>query len=649
MVRDFRRSWQLGLVALLAPALTSSALGASAPTAQQALSVRPVQRDVEFDTPAAAEMEKCNVGAEKEGKQSGWVVTDANGQVLRRFNDTNGDNTVDEWCYYANGAEVYRDIDSNFNGKADQYRWLNLGGSRWGFDKNEDGQIDAWKQISAEEVTAEVVRALATGDVKRFQLVLITPEELKQLGLADEIGKRMGEMNSTATERFSKLAKLQKSVSDKTEWVQFGATRPGQVPAGENTAQHDMLVYENVVAIIETEGKNDQFPIGTLIRVGDNWRVVDVPPVGGDTALADSGIFFQPAPLVPQVGGDARAPDSKTQKVLAQLDELEKAATNSASPDEMAKYNKQRADLIEELANDAASEEDRQQWLRQLADTVSAAMLSGTYPDGMQRLNGLYERLAKDGKNEELTAYVKFRVITGEYTLSLQGESPDFLKIQEQWLKDLETYVTAYPQSPDTAEALLQLGIAQEFAGQEEDAMKWYGQLVSNFPKAPGAAKADGARRRLESVGKLIDIQGNTNDGKRASLGQYRGKVVLVQYWATHCEPCRADLARLKELYAVYGNSGLAILGVALDSDKAAVETYLKSTRVPWQQRYEPEGLDGRLANEMGILTLPTMLLVDQSGKVVNRNIHITELDGELQKRLTQRSASASEDDTRKR
>ena len=55
-----------------------------------------------------------------------------NGKILRKFVDTNGDNIVDQWGYFNDGVEVYRDIDSNFNGKADQYRWLNTAGTRWG-------------------------------------------------------------------------------------------------------------------------------------------------------------------------------------------------------------------------------------------------------------------------------------------------------------------------------------------------------------------------------------------------------------------------------------------------------------------------------------------------------------------------------------
>ena len=101
---------------------------------------------------------------------------------------------------------------------------------------------------------------------------------------------------------------------------------------------------------------------------------------------------------------------------------------------------------------------------------------------------------------------------------------------------------------------------------------------------------------------------------------------MLVDYWATWCEPSKVDLAQLKELYARYGKNGFALIGVSLDNNAGDLNEYLGKNRLPWPQLFETGGLDSRLANEMGILTLPTMILVDDKGKVVNRNIHITEL-----------------------
>ena len=73
-------------------------------------------------------------------------------------------------------------------------------------------------------------------------------------------------------------------------------------------------------------------------------------------------------------------------------------------------------------------------------------------------------------------------------------------------------------------------------------------------------------------------------------------------------------------------------MGVNLDSDDATAKRFLAKNPLPWAQVYESGGLDSRLANELGILSLPTMLLLDGEGRVVNRAIHAAELDAELQK-----------------
>ena len=125
---------------------------------------------MDYDRPSPAEAAKCKIVAKKIDGHVGWVVESPSGVILRKFVDTNDDGVVDQWSYYKDGLEVYRDIDSNFNGKADQHRWFHTGGSRWGLDSGEDGVIDSWKSISAEEVTAEVVAAIAAHDLQRFTL-----------------------------------------------------------------------------------------------------------------------------------------------------------------------------------------------------------------------------------------------------------------------------------------------------------------------------------------------------------------------------------------------------------------------------------------------------------------------------------------------
>ena len=79
-----------------------------------------------------------------------------------------------------------------------------------------------------------------------------------------------------------------------------------------------------------------------------------------------------------------------------------------------------------------------------------------------------------------------------------------------------------------------------------------------------------------------------------------------------------------------YGGKKVAVIGVALDSDKAKLAKFLQSKPLPWPQIHEPGGLDSRLAEEFGVLALPTMVLVGADGNIVDRNVSITDLERKL-------------------
>ncbi len=622
--------------ALLSPCLllVPSAVFA-APSVQQALEFAPIQNRVEFDRPAAAEVKGCTIKAEKQREQTSWVVRDAAGQVLRRFSDTNADNVVDQWCYFKNGLEVYRDIDQNHNGKPDQYRWFHTAGSRWGLDSNENGKVDTWKQISVEEVAAEVVEALRTRDVDRFAALLLSAGELKSLKLGPEQAKSLANKVQSARNDFQKMALAQNVANSKSTFISFAGTKPGIVPAGTRGSERDLLVYENVAAMIQNGSRTDQVLLGTVIQVADAWRLIDAPEVSTDDRMASLGYFFNPPAAAGQdrQSSETTGPSKKVQELMAKLEQLDEQSGKGSSG-QQTKINQQRADVLEQLAEESEDPDVRAQWIRQLADTVSVAVQSGAYDKGVDRLKDLEKKLAQKDNDNELLAYVVFRRMTADYNQKLQSPDANFVKVQAQWIEDLEAFVEKHPNNADTAEALLQLAIAQEFSGKDEEAIKWYGQIVKDFPESIPAQKAAGAKRRLESVGKRFSLRGRSLRGQVVDISKYRGKTVLVQYWATWCEPCKADMAQIRELLAKYGKQGFEVIGVSLDSKREDVVRFLHDHRLPWRQIFESGGLESRLANEMGILTLPTMVLVDQRGNVVHRGIHVTELDAELKKIL---------------
>lgn len=607
---------------------------AATPTAEQALGFKPIQRDVDYTLPSKQQLPKCTIRAEKEGRSTAWVVRDPAGEMLRRFADTNADNVVDTWSYYRNGLEVYRDIDSNYNGKADQYRWFHTAGTRWGIDQNEDGQIDAWRVISAPEVAEELVTALRTRDPQRFQLLVVTSRELGELGLSKQQTAAMQETARAAAAGFGKLAGQQKTVSAKTQYVDFDSARPGTIPAGTGGSTKDVTICESSSALVANGGKNDQVFLGTLVEVGDTWKLVDLPVVGsGGQPLASGFMMAASAAASATPGNDEGAPTDEMQQLMAELDKLDHQLAG-LSPEDQAKLVGQRTDLLRRLAEATPDVELREQWYRQLADEVSAAVQSAGYAKGLDQLEELRKTLVDADASEDLVAHVEFQRMWADYALNQQQPDGDMAKIQEKWLADLEDFAGRYPNSPDSAEALLQLGMYQEFAGKTDEAIGWYRKLATGFGDSAQTSKAKGAIRRLASVGKPIRLRGTDLQRRPVDLGSYRGKVVLIHYWATWCDVCKDDMAHIKELYAKDAPRGFEVIGVALDDSPAPVQQYLRENRFPWKQVHEPGGLDGRLANELGVMTLPLMILVDQQGNVVNDNIHAAELEAELDRLL---------------
>jgi thiol-disulfide isomerase/thioredoxin len=231
---------------------------------------------------------------------------------------------------------------------------------------------------------------------------------------------------------------------------------------------------------------------------------------------------------------------------------------------------------------------------------------------------------------------LSFRLLQLDYQSQLKDAKNDEIpKIAQSWLDGLEKLVAKYGKNSYAAEPMLALAQEYEIHSKEDDAIKWYDRIIKDFDKSEVSSKALGGKRRLESIGNRWMISGPSIDGKGSlTAAQLAGKVVVVQYWATWADQCKADFDTLKKLQAKYGKQGFQVVGVNLDTERGDAQKVLKSSSLPWPNLYEPGGFDSRFANEMGVFSLPLMILVDKQGKVVSRNITAEELDGELKKLL---------------
>ena len=244
---SIRDAWRL-FCGLTAGALLSPAFGAY--TVKDMMAFTPKQQDVEYETPKPEDYAKCKVDVERKGKGSGWVVLGPAGQVLRKFLDTDGDKKMDQWRYYNQGVEVYRDIDTNDNDKVDQSRWLNLGGSRWGIDQNEDGRIDTWKVLSAAEASKEAIRAMVAGDDAALQLVMVNAADVKAIGLNPQMAAKLIESTADAGKKAKGILSKSRILTPQSKWIRFDAQMPSTIPEDEEKATGDIQVYENAMAII---------------------------------------------------------------------------------------------------------------------------------------------------------------------------------------------------------------------------------------------------------------------------------------------------------------------------------------------------------------------------------------------------------------
>jgi thiol-disulfide isomerase/thioredoxin len=109
---------------------------------------------------------------------------------------------------------------------------------------------------------------------------------------------------------------------------------------------------------------------------------------------------------------------------------------------------------------------------------------------------------------------------------------------------------------------------------------------------------------------------------------------VLIHYWATWAEPCKPDMATIKSLQAKYEKQGFYPVGVNVDTNAKEAIEFVRQEKISWPQLYEAGGLNSSLAANLGIVTLPTMMLVGKDGRVINRSITAGELDAELKKIL---------------
>jgi thiol-disulfide isomerase/thioredoxin len=172
----------------------------------------------------------------------------------------------------------------------------------------------------------------------------------------------------------------------------------------------------------------------------------------------------------------------------------------------------------------------------------------------------------------------------------------------------------------------IHLGRAFEYADQGELAEDVYHTVIAAIGEtdderlARTAKMLEGSIRRMSLLGNRLELKFTAVDGRDFDLAELRGKVVLIDFWATWCGPCVAGLPELIELRKEHGDKGFEIVGISFDNDKAALENFVAERKMPWAQFFDGNGWENTYGLQYGISAIPAMWLIDREGKVVDLN-----------------------------
>ena len=251
-----------------------------------------------------------------------------------------------------------------------------------------------------------------------------------------------------------------------------------------------------------------------------------------------------------------------------------------------------------------------------------------------------------------INAYPKYKRVDKVYYLL--GDSLIQLNRVEEGIAVFEELIKYYPAADYVEQSLLALGLAYDRVGKHHEADQLYEKLV-NHTKYRGGWSANTAQQLLRQdwkarTGELADDPGPSAyphpiqfvdqpafdfqvtdlSGEPLSLSQYRGQVVLLDFWATWCPPCIAEMPNVKRTYAKYKNHKFEIIGISLDRSTAPLEAYIASEGLTWRQYWDSSV---RISNMYNVRAIPSTFLIDGAGIIRRVNLRGTALEaavGEL-------------------
>jgi len=232
-----------------------------------------------------------------------------------------------------------------------------------------------------------------------------------------------------------------------------------------------------------------------------------------------------------------------------------------------------------------------------------------------------YHEIAQSVLNSDAPIKSKISV---EFALLFREASPKKLS-EEQLDKKLEALLKKYKKTKGYPQVVCQAVILGYQTQNQKLADKYVKILKKDCPNDPEAKKLlkaiEGMNGDNAMIGKTFEAELKTLDGKILSMPKDTiGKVVVVDFWASWCGPCRQLMPHLIKFHAKFAPQGVMVVGISLDKDKAAMEKYIKEAGIPWVITYSGKGWGDPTAAKYGVEGIPSVWVIGKDGKIVSTN-----------------------------
>lgn len=258
-------------------------------------------------------------------------------------------------------------------------------------------------------------------------------------------------------------------------------------------------------------------------------------------------------------------------------------------------------------------------------DSISHLQITGS---ASQDAYKAYGNSIADISAQEDTLYSKYDEVKGNDTAEAALEAKiEALRLQRRARS--KAYIKAHPESVVSVDLVSGMAIMGEYAPVDS-----VFQLLSPAAQQTAVGKRLAARLAIlkkSAIGQpMIDFTQGDVDGKPVRLSDFKGKYVLLDFWASWCGPCRAENPNVLKAYNKFKDKNFTVLGVSLDDKADKWKEAIAKDGMPWMQVSDLKGFRNEVAQQYGIQAIPCSFLIDPQGIIIAKELRGTKLHTQL-------------------